>query len=157
MGLFFKCLSTSLQQIMSVTLYQHELLWDICNARGMIIIVYSGIKKILPDYFLLDHEFRCSFLSSVRALSGGSYTQFSRLADMGHMQSKFNNSGLGGIPSSYGEISLKERPTTKDGIWVTYSPGNVCAPFFIFQVTVGEYSYKTSLIKSVADACQFLQ
>lgn len=55
---------------MSVTLYQHELLWDICNARGVIIIVYSGIKKTLPDYFLSDHELRCSFLGSVRALSG---------------------------------------------------------------------------------------
>lgn len=93
MGLFFKCLITSLQQIVSVTLYQPELLWDICNARGMIIIVYSGIKTILPDYFLSDHEFRCSFLSSVRALSGGSYTQFSRLADINLSKRKSYNKG----------------------------------------------------------------
>lgn len=155
----FKCLVTSLHQIMSVTLYQHELLWDICNARGVIIIVYSGIKKTLPDYFLSDHEFRCSFLGSVRALSGVViHTQFSRLTDMGHMQWKFNNSGLGCIPSFYGEIFLKERATTKDGIWVTYSPGNVCTPLlYISGNSRRVLWYKISLIKSVADACQFLQ
>lgn len=45
----FKCLITLLHQIMSITLYQHELLWDICNARGMIIVVYSGIKEDLSQ------------------------------------------------------------------------------------------------------------
>ena len=123
----------SLLQIMSVTQYWFEWLWNICNSRGCDYHCIFWYKKGLqPDYFLSAHKFRCSSFSSIMQLSKGRYTQLSRLAAIENLQSETWQFRVGrDCWLSWGKhFETNSYNNDKNEIWVSCFPGDI----FVFHL-----------------------